>query len=285
MVGQQSTMKPLKQSTISYQNQFRWPILIQRNLFEYSLMHRILTGRVLLWAFVSGAFRDSQLKWPTVEKEGFAIKETCHRCAHILQRPSGFDILTDHRNLMFLFNSEAAVADGRRQAADRIERWMVLLRAFNYRILHIPGCDNITADMLTQWAANRTTDDTQALDHSVSVAAIASTQLLQDSLRFDSVDIPTELELRQAQAAISQADRTSLSLNTNTDGLLVNKDDKILYQIQEHFDSISLLVHIKVLVAMRQWMSLWRGYVRGSGGLQWRRMYVQLSQLAPSVSK
>jgi hypothetical protein len=178
-------------------------------------------------AFVSGAFRDSQLKWPTVEKEGFAIKETCHRCAHILQRPSGFDILTDHRNLMFLFNSEAAVADGRRQAADRIERWMVLLRAFNYRILHIPGCDNITADMLTRWAADRTMDDTQALDYSVSVAAIASTQLLQDSLRFDSVDIPTELELRQAQAAISQADRTSLSLDTNADGLLVNKDDRI----------------------------------------------------------
>jgi transposase InsO family protein len=41
------------------------------------------------------------------------------------------------------------------------------------------------------------------------------------------VDIPTELELRQAQAAISQVDRTSLSLNTNADGLLVNKDDRI----------------------------------------------------------
>jgi hypothetical protein len=58
-------------------------------------------------------------------------------------------------------------------------------------------------------------------------ATVVETQLLQDSLRFDCTDIPTELELCQAQKSISEADRISMGLHANSDGLLLNKDDKI----------------------------------------------------------
>ena len=54
-------------------------------------------------AFVSGRFTGAQLKWPTVEKEGFAILQTLTRCSHLLRRPRGFELFTDHRNLQFLF--------------------------------------------------------------------------------------------------------------------------------------------------------------------------------------
>jgi len=103
-------------------------------------------------AFVSGTFSGSQLRWPTVEKEGFALKETCLRTEHILQRPGGFEVYTDHRNLEFIYSSDPMSTE-RRQAADRIERWKVIMRGFKYRIHHVAGEANVVADMLSRWAA------------------------------------------------------------------------------------------------------------------------------------
>lgn len=105
-------------------------------------------------SFVSGAFHGSSVKWPVIEKEAFAILETCLRNEHILRRPDGFLLYTDHNNLRFLFSLDPAVFSGRRAAADRVERWSIVLRGFCYDIRHIPGSDNILADLLTRWGAS-----------------------------------------------------------------------------------------------------------------------------------
>jgi transposase InsO family protein len=102
-------------------------------------------------AFVSGAFSGSELRWPTIEKEAFAILETCLRCEHLLKRPDGFQLYTDHNNLRYILSLDPAVFSGRRQSADRVERWSIVLRGFDYNIHHIPGEDNILADLLTRW--------------------------------------------------------------------------------------------------------------------------------------
>ena len=39
------------------------------------------------------------------------------------------------------------------QAAERLERWQVQLRAFNFQIHHVSGEDNTIADMISRWAA------------------------------------------------------------------------------------------------------------------------------------
>jgi len=106
-------------------------------------------------AFVSGAFRGSQLNWPTIEKEGFAVYQTCERCEHLLYSHHGFSLFTDHRNLKFLFSLDDSLFSGRKQARDRVERWTVAMRRFNYSIEHIPGTLNVGADMLSRWAAPR----------------------------------------------------------------------------------------------------------------------------------
>jgi hypothetical protein len=102
-------------------------------------------------AFVSGRFTGAQLKWPTVEKEGFAILQTLTRCSHILRRPRGFELFTDHRNLQFLFSNDPTIAQLKRQSADRLERWMIILRGFNFCIQHVDGEDNIVSDMMTRF--------------------------------------------------------------------------------------------------------------------------------------
>jgi hypothetical protein len=118
-----------------------------------TLMKPVLDQQHEPLAFVSGAFQGSQLRWPIVKKEAFAILETCLRMEHVLKRPGGFKLYTDHNNLKYIFLPDPSVFDGRKAAADRLERWCIILRGFTYDISHIPGEDNVLADVLTRWGA------------------------------------------------------------------------------------------------------------------------------------
>ena len=104
-------------------------------------------------AFLSGAFRGASLRWSVPDKEGYAIKESCARLSHMLVREGGFRIFTDHRNLRYIFNPLGVVSQINKPTADRLERWAVFLRGYDYVIEHIPGEHNLWADMLSRWAA------------------------------------------------------------------------------------------------------------------------------------
>ncbi|GMF66728.1 unnamed protein product [Phytophthora fragariaefolia] len=64
-------------------------------------------------AFLSGHFRGASHRWPTIEKEAFAMMESCRRLEYLLLRPRGFRLYTDHRNLVYIFNPYAV--DGNMQ--------------------------------------------------------------------------------------------------------------------------------------------------------------------------
>jgi hypothetical protein len=55
-------------------------------------------------AFLSGSFKGAASRWPIVEKEAYAIVETCKRLKYLLLRERGFHLFTDHRNLQYIFN-------------------------------------------------------------------------------------------------------------------------------------------------------------------------------------
>ena len=233
-------------------------------------------------AFVSGAFDATQLKWPTAEKEGYGIKETCLRCAHILQRPNGFDIFTDHRNLKFLFNSEAAASDNRRQVADRIERWMVLLWAFNYRIHYVPGVDNIAADMLTRWAARQGVDtDVEGVVACLVAAVLSDTSLVQESLRFDCTDVPTELEIKGAQHSVQTEVSRQHNLMVDSAGMLVTSGGKI-YVPEER------LLRLRLFICAHQGVGAHAGVDVTLNWLQqkfwWPHMDVEVRRLLAACS-
>ena len=80
-------------------------------------------------AFLSGAFKGASLRWSTVEKEGYAIIASCKRLDYLLQRPGGFIICTDHRNLQYIFGVEPALNQPR-YLADKLARWAVILSGF-----------------------------------------------------------------------------------------------------------------------------------------------------------
>lgn len=141
-------------------------------------------------AFISGMFKGSSKRWPTVEKEGFAIKASVERLDYFLRGIPGdqpFSIYTDHRNLVYIFDAEGRGAV-HRHTAERLERWSIVLASFRYRICHVDGEQNVWADLLSRWGAGvRAQEDKPAagaggparlakLEGSIGVDALSATR-------------------------------------------------------------------------------------------------------------
>ncbi|MEP0580138.1 MAG: reverse transcriptase domain-containing protein [Marinobacter sp.] len=99
--------------------------------------------------FLSGSFTGSQLRWATVDKEGFAIVNTFRRLEYLLW--GGVHIFTDHRNLQYIFNPEKCVTTVTKTMAQRLENWKGVLGQYRYAIEHIPGDRNCWGDLLSRW--------------------------------------------------------------------------------------------------------------------------------------
>jgi transposase InsO family protein len=104
-------------------------------------------------AFTGGRFDARQSRWPIVDKEAFAIMDTCRQTMHLLHCKPHFHIYTDHRNLKFLFAQDAVEKNPNRVAADRLQRWIWYMQRFCYTIHAIPGDENVVTDMFSRWAA------------------------------------------------------------------------------------------------------------------------------------
>lgn len=99
-------------------------------------------------SFLSGSFVDAQYRWSIPEKEAYAIVESVERLDYMLIRPKPFYIMTDHKNLTFIFASNTHLKKATRH---KISRWALTLCSFNYEIEHIDGVDNVWADLLSRW--------------------------------------------------------------------------------------------------------------------------------------
>ena len=66
-----------------------------------------------------------------------------------MNRP--FRLFTDHQNLISMYNPIKCS----KQSAERLIRWGIELRDYNYIIHHIPGEQNHWADLLSRWGTSR----------------------------------------------------------------------------------------------------------------------------------
>lgn len=156
-------------------------IVTQRRVADGTLP--IMNQRHQPLLFVSSSFKDAQTRWAIVDKEAYAIKETCCTARHILTAKTSFTIFTDHRNLAFIFAPASVSAAANRVAADRIQRWILIMSGFNYSINYIPGTANAAADMLSRWGnpafiatePRPTTPTTPATVPTVTPTVVAST--------------------------------------------------------------------------------------------------------------
>ncbi|KAJ8539125.1 hypothetical protein ON010_g12746 [Phytophthora cinnamomi] len=72
---------------------------------------------------LSGTFLGSAKRWAILEKEAFAIVETCRRADYLLHRSDGFALFTDHRNLRYIFYPHGVSNTVPKYTADNLHRW------------------------------------------------------------------------------------------------------------------------------------------------------------------
>ena len=100
-------------------------------------------GTFIPVSFASSKLSDRQTRWPTIEKDAYAILFGLRKFEHILY---GKEILvrTDHNPLQFLTTSMAH--------SPRLIRWSLALSKCNIKIQHIEGKANVVADYLSRSA-------------------------------------------------------------------------------------------------------------------------------------
>jgi len=92
--------------------------------------------------FMSRTLKEAERNYYTTELELLAIVCGCKKFRnYIVGHPT--KVLTDHKALIFLNQCQLL--------NPRLTRWAITLQEFNLEILHIPGKENIGADMLTRY--------------------------------------------------------------------------------------------------------------------------------------
>ncbi|KAL5020837.1 hypothetical protein ScPMuIL_002080, partial [Solemya velum] len=91
--------------------------------------------------FLSHKLSPSQVKWSTIEKEGFAIHYSLQKLDHYLHGAK-FVIKTDHKPLKYILDSP--------MQNKKIQRWALTIAGYDCRIDYISGKENHCADLLSR---------------------------------------------------------------------------------------------------------------------------------------
>lgn len=102
-------------------------------------------------AFHSVRFSATKLSWSTIEKEAYAVLASVGQAHWLATCADGFDLYTDHNNLIFIFDPTTLMPDIALGAVRKVLRWVVRMSAYKYVCIHIRGEDNLWADLLTRW--------------------------------------------------------------------------------------------------------------------------------------
>jgi hypothetical protein len=89
--------------------------------------------------FISHKFSAAAQNWSTIEQECYAVFYCVLRLQQYLLGRH-FYIATDHRNLIYLQNS----------IVPKVIRWRLRLMEFSFTVYHIPGKENVIADVLSR---------------------------------------------------------------------------------------------------------------------------------------
>ena len=95
-------------------------------------------------AYFSMQLTPPQTRWPTIEKEQFAMVSAVHHFYEYIGT-NHCDVYTDHAALIYLL--------GAKDLMGRLVRWQMYLQQFDLTIFHRPGKENANADALSRLPA------------------------------------------------------------------------------------------------------------------------------------
>ena len=130
------------------------------------LSHTFPDGSDRPIAYISRKMTETETRYSQVEKEALAIVYSVKRLHFYLYGRNHFLLLTDHRPLLALFGSKRTLPP---LAAARLQRWAVLLSAYNYDIQYRPGTAHGNADAMTRAPVLPTSIDEDETEKHTSV--------------------------------------------------------------------------------------------------------------------
>lgn len=68
--------------------------------------------------------------WSTLEKEAYAVLDSIERSNWLESAEDGFDLFTDHNNLIFIFDPLSLHPDVGLSSLGKVLRWAVRLSAY-----------------------------------------------------------------------------------------------------------------------------------------------------------
>ena len=147
------------------------------------------TGKELyVIGYRSRALRGSETNYSTIEKEMLAIVFGLQKFDYYLMgSPLAFEIVTDHQPLCNLPTT--------RDPYGRVGRWALLLQSYNYKIRHLPGQQNVVADVLSRFFAQEEgTPGNDEIQQRLQELVFVNALRIEDSLEEDESIIPKWLE-------------------------------------------------------------------------------------------
>ena len=96
--------------------------------------------------FVSRTLAPAERNYPQVEKEALAMVYAMRQFHYYLWGQT-FTMITDHKPLIGLFSPSKPIPP---QASGRVQRWALILQAYNFTLMHRSGKFLCTADALSR---------------------------------------------------------------------------------------------------------------------------------------
>ena len=110
------------------------------------IMHVYPNGNRRPIAYASRTLNEHEKRYGQIDKEALEIMFGLKRF-HLYLYGRHFTILTDHKPLERIFGPKTAIPS---LAAMRLQRWAIILSAFNYSIRFVPSKQNAVADALSR---------------------------------------------------------------------------------------------------------------------------------------
>ena len=112
------------------------------------LSHKMEDGSERPIAFASRTLTRSEKNYSQIEKEGLVVVFGVKKFHQYLYASKPFQIITDHKPLLGVFKEASGTSA---MALARIQRWSLLLGAYNYTLKHRPGACIGHADGLSRF--------------------------------------------------------------------------------------------------------------------------------------
>ena len=118
------------------------PIYLLTDTSDYGIggyLYQLIDNVEKPIAFISKSQTESQLHWPTNQKEIYSIIYSIRQLEYLL-RDRFFHLLTDHKNLTFVNDIVNAM----------VIHWKVALMRYDFDVTKISGVKKIVADLLNR---------------------------------------------------------------------------------------------------------------------------------------